>query len=111
LAQDANIPSEWRDAISAWALANQSVAAVYVFGSRARGDNKADSDLDLAILVDAPDGAHLSEFIEHRAEWQRELNARVKNVVVNLGLANQEEAGLVAPPAVTRDGILIFERD
>ena len=30
------------------------LAAVYVFGSAARGDARADSDLDLAIVVDGP---------------------------------------------------------
>ena len=37
------------------------LAAVYVFGSVARGDARADSDLDLAIVVDGPLASGLRE--------------------------------------------------
>jgi small ligand-binding sensory domain FIST len=39
-----------RTVVSAWAATEPLVRRIYLFGSRARGDNRPDSDIDLAIL-------------------------------------------------------------
>ena len=44
------------------------LAAVYVFGSVARGDARADSDLDLAIVVDGPLAPGLREEVRLAVE-------------------------------------------
>ena len=36
--------------MTTWAEAEPLIRRVYLFGSRARGDNRSDSDIDLAIL-------------------------------------------------------------
>lgn len=37
-----------------------SVAGAYLFGSRARGDHQADSDADVAVILDGPKGRSVS---------------------------------------------------
>lgn len=43
-----------RVAIVQWAERHVEIAKVYLYGSRARGDHHAGSDVDLAIVMDAP---------------------------------------------------------
>ena len=50
--------TELHSVLSEWAAKNPLVARLWVFGSRARGDHRDDSDLDIAIELDltAADG-------------------------------------------------------
>jgi len=78
-------------------------AAVYLFGSAARGDAGPDSDLDVAILFeqDPPrtlEGLH----VELADELQRSIGRRIDLVVLN-----RAPADLVH--RVLRDGILVCE--
>src|SRR5690348_1567875 len=49
------IPSEWIAKIQDWARHHDRIAAVYLFGSRAKGLHRPDSDVDLAVLIDGSD--------------------------------------------------------
>lgn len=46
-----NITDNDLQAIMAWAKKHPEIRAVYLFGSRARGDNQPDSDIDLAVRL------------------------------------------------------------
>ena len=108
MTEEVRISPEWCDAIRSWAAAIPSVDRVSLYGSRARGTPRPDSDLDLAVYVRAPDGEHLSEWIENRQRWQQALSARL-GIKVHLEFAN-EEAEYVVAPVVAREGITIFQR-
>ncbi len=111
MTEEVRISPEWCDAIRSWAAAIRSVDRVSLYGSRARGTPRPDSDLDLAVYVRAPDGEHLAEWIENRQNrqrWQRALSARL-DVKVHLEFAN-EEAEKVVAPAIAREGITIYQR-
>ena len=41
-----------RDALAEWAASKPLVNRLWIFGSRARGDHRPDSDLDIAIELD-----------------------------------------------------------
>jgi predicted nucleotidyltransferase len=43
------------DAVGAWAAGRSDVSAVVLVGSRARGQAKPDSDVDLVVLTSAPE--------------------------------------------------------
>jgi predicted nucleotidyltransferase len=58
------------DAIYEWAANNPYVCAVYIFGSRAKGTPRADSDLDIAI--EASNG----NYTRFDSEWKAELSER-----------------------------------
>ncbi len=108
MTEEVRISPEWCDAIRSWAAAIPSIDRVSLYGSRARGTPRPDSDLDLAVYVRAPDGEHLAEWIKNRQRWQQELSTRL-GIKVDLEFAN-EEAEYVVAPAVAREGITIFQR-
>lgn len=83
-----------------------TVKAAWLFGSVARGDDRADSDVDVAILID-------------RAERPRSLDDLPMGLEADLASALGREVQLVvidwAPVdlvhRVLRDGILLVDRD
>lgn len=85
--------------------APEQFAAVYVFGSLARGTAGPSSDVDLGVLLNARPASTLEgRLLDYEATVERELGRRVHIVVLN-----------DAPPdlahRVLRDGLVILERD
>ena len=84
----------------------QGVAAVYLFGSVARGESRPGSDLDVAVLLEpAPEcGTYESLRLDLRAELESDLGQEIDFVVLNH-----------APPdlnhRVLRDAVLVIEPD
>ena len=84
----------------------RGVAAVYLFGSVARGESRPGSDLDVAVLLEpAPErGAYESLRLDLRAELESRLGQEIDFVVLNH-----------APPdlvhRVLRDSVLVIEAD
>lgn len=70
------LPDEWRDAVVAWAQENRNIAELWLFGSRAKGLARPDSDLDLVVQLMPPDGKHdwaLGNYMALGDRWQAEL--------------------------------------
>ena len=78
------------------------IEALYVFGSHARGDARADSDLDLAVLGPAPLDAL------RRFQAQRELSALLD---VDVDLIDLRAASSVLRSEVVNGGKTLFQRD
>lgn len=86
------------------------VAAAWVFGSRARGDHRPDSDIDVAILAargwdQRPDS--LARLVAFRVEVPEAMGLSDDQVDA---VVAQEMKPLVAF-ALVRDGVLIYDRD
>ena len=81
------------------------VVAVYLFGSTARGTARGGSDIDVAVLFDAPPARTLSgpRFVIE-GELERALGAPVDLVVLN-------DAPVDLRTRVLRDGRLLVDRD
>jgi len=47
---------EWLRGLREWAAANGNVRQLWLFGSRARGDSRPDSDVDIALALMPGDG-------------------------------------------------------
>jgi predicted nucleotidyltransferase len=61
------------DKLAAWAAGKPQIAALHIFGSRARGDHRPDSDLNVALeFVDVE--RQVIELVYNRARWIWELS-------------------------------------
>ena len=49
---------EWLRDLRSWASKNESVRELWLYGSRARGNSREESDIDLAIALMPPFGEH-----------------------------------------------------
>jgi len=78
------------------------VRALHIFGSRARGDARPDSDLDLAFDLMPADGAELAELIENAAMWKAEVSTLTDLIVKDLYLRSD--------PVVSGAVVTVFRR-
>lgn len=66
-------------ALSGWAQGKPLVARLWIFGSRARGDQRTDSDLDIAIELDltaakgVDESGGLATWMFDTRGWEEEL--------------------------------------
>jgi predicted nucleotidyltransferase len=68
--------AEWIDAFRSWAAGNNSIAELWLFGSRAKGTARQDSDVDVAVLLIPPTGKTnwaLFNYVKHLDDWKADL--------------------------------------
>ena len=82
-----------------------NLAAVYLFGSAARGSARADSDVDLGLLFQSPPPATLAG---QPFDFAADLSARLGRTV-DVVVMNRAPVDLVK--RILRDGWLVVERD
>ncbi len=66
----------WLSGLRSWASANDSVRELWLFGSRATGGSRPDSDVDLAVALMPPKGNTdwvLGNYFAFESEWKRQL--------------------------------------
>ena len=80
-ARDVGLSSDWTAAAAAWAEANECVNELWLFGSRAKGTARADSDVDLGVVLTPPSGNGtdwaLALAFEHKRSWRHELEEAI----------------------------------
>ncbi|MFO8032540.1 MAG: nucleotidyltransferase domain-containing protein [Desulfohalobiaceae bacterium] len=94
---------EYIESIKQECQKHQEILAAYIFGSRARGQAGAGSDLDLAVLLYEQAGQDF-DYLELKVALERLLDQEVDLIVLN----NSEEP---LKHQVRRDGRIIFDRD
>jgi predicted nucleotidyltransferase len=64
---------------SEWAASKRRIRRAWVYGSRLRGTQASDSDIDLALEIDQleTDEETLADWMFESSEWQKELQALV----------------------------------
>ncbi len=75
-----DLPDEWRAMIIDWARETNAVDELWLFGSRAKGTARPDSDFDIAVSLMPAQGDHdwaLGDYFALANSWQRELEAIV----------------------------------
>jgi predicted nucleotidyltransferase len=105
-----NMRDEWVMGLRSWAASNESVRQLWLFGSRARGDARDNSDVDLAIALMPPVGTHdwaLGNYYCFETEWKQQLQAIVGRAVSIGPLVPGEESDV----RVRREGVLIWARE
>jgi predicted nucleotidyltransferase len=99
----------WLAALRVWAAANDSVAQLWLFGSRARGTSRPDSDVDLALALMPPAVKHdwaLGNHVVCKDEWKRQLEAIVGRHVSLEAII----PGTPEDARTRRDGICLWKR-
>lgn len=102
-----NISEQDRQRIVDWARSHSEIRKVYLYGSRARGTNRPDSDIDLAIVMKATNDESQIVWMDwirkYRASPDLHLNHPVDLKWYEKG-AGLERVGT----GVERDGILLY---
>lgn len=100
--------------VAEWASAKPLVGRVHVFGSRARGDHRPDSDVDIAIVLDM---SHAQGFDESGGfatwafdteDWKEELEA-----LLGLKVDLQRNGGDETPNVqrgLQRSSLLVYDK-
>lgn len=98
---------DWPAVICAWAASEPLIEAAYLFGSRVKGTDRDDSDLDVAVIVGGADeGERLGNAICEKPRWIANMQPQL---TVKLHLQCAMEDDLVVMPAVRDHGRLIYQ--
>lgn len=84
MASGTDLPDNWRDGLIIWARGTNAVSELWLFGSRAKGTARPDSDVDIAIALMPPKGSHdwaLRDYLAHTNEWRLKLEQVVRRHV------------------------------
>src|SRR5437667_727914 len=91
--------------LKAWACTNKRIKRLWIFGSRVKGRNRDDSDLDLAIEIHKPDKTDcIGYFLENQYPWMSELSG-IAGFCVHVIPWNLGDIISDAPP----DSILLYD--
>jgi predicted nucleotidyltransferase len=94
-----------REITRVFAARNENAAAVYLFGSMARGEGRPNSDVDVAVLYGKPVEAGLAGLkLALAGDLEERLGRRVDLVVLD-----RQPPDLVH--RVLRDGLLVLENN
>lgn len=103
------LTQEQFESIRRWAQDTPQIRCAYLFGSRAKGTARPDSDVDLAIGFHCPDHEVQQMFFSHGEHWQNKLRA-----ATGLKVCLAHLAGSLTPKHtayVAECNIVIFEQD
>lgn len=118
-----------RLALEHWAASKPFVKRMWLFGSRATGKHRPDSDLDVAIEIDPvrpADATPLASFVYRSKGWESEIqlllfhkldlchyNPEIPETFVSTGFdphgAEDQLLQVSIVQSVERDGILIYD--
>jgi predicted nucleotidyltransferase len=99
-----NISDADKVTILAWAERHTEIEEVWLYGSRARGDNRPDSDIDLAVVMGFGDWMFWYE--AYKAAPDLHLAHPVHLEWYHPDADDLERVG----PGVRKDGILLYTR-
>jgi predicted nucleotidyltransferase len=105
---------EIRRVVTEWGQGEPLVLRVWMYGSRAKGTARPDSDLDLAVELDPevfqrndPVSGGLATWWAEDDRWEEELDARI-HLSVHLQWYGPNDVRV--GPAVREYGILLYEK-
>ena len=93
-----------------WAEENGSVRELWLFGSRAKGNARLGSDVDIGLVLMPPDGTHnwpFGNFVAKHKDWQRQLEAIVQRHVSLVPMIPDNEGDDI----IRSTGVRLWKRD
>jgi len=102
---------EIKNDIIDWAIKNPLILKVYIFGSRVRGDNRQDSDLDIALEISKLPGDNniVATFTGEQSIWVMELQKKIP-FKIDLECLNLDDDITDVKLAIKDEGQLIYEK-
>jgi predicted nucleotidyltransferase len=98
-----------RSDLAAWAEKQPGLRRLWIYGSRAQGTHRPDSDLDVAFEIDRlPDVAVMEFFERTRPRWRDELS-QLSGLSVHLEPSIGDASNVAA--YVAHSGVLVYERE
>jgi predicted nucleotidyltransferase len=104
-----DLPNRVRAELKSWAKRNNAVAELWLFGSRAKGTSRPESDVDIGLALMPAAGKHdwaLGAFYALESEWKAELEAIAGCHVSVVAMVPGTQAELV----VRGTGALLWKR-
>ncbi len=87
----------------------EELVSIRVFGSTARGEEKPDSDVDLALVVVGIEGENAyARYIFNKKVWKDELESALGQSISMVRLIDHGKPEILA--GIARDGVLLYER-
>ena len=100
------LPETWTDAICRLGHSEALIREIWIFGSRTKQTNHAQSDIDLAFIVDGKDNEEaFGNWCFEREAWQAKLAAHIP---VKLHLQPTFSDDGIVMPAVLDHGIRLY---
>jgi len=97
------------DEVTKWAYSHPEIKRACLFGSRARGDSKPGSDVDLAVdVVGIEDENADTRYFFNKDVWKDELELALErpiNIVRKIDHGKPE-----IQESIKRDSVLVYER-
>jgi len=109
MASEVDLPDNWRDGLIGWARVTPAVSELWLFGSRAKGTARPESDVDIAIALMPPKQSHdfaLRDYLAHANEWRLKLEQIVQRHVSFTAIVPDTPAD----EEVRSTGILLWKR-
>ncbi|MEM5344283.1 nucleotidyltransferase family protein [Paraburkholderia azotifigens] len=103
--------NEIRDVVLAWAKTEELLLKVWLFGSRVRGTERSDSDIDIAVEVQtlAGDSSAWTTFMFEKPRLQKAIEALLPMEVQLEWYGGPEETPTIHAALFERS-MLIYER-
>ena len=102
-----NLSDETAERVAAWAASQPGISELWLFGSRARMDNRSDSDADLAIRMPGDKGQVLGVFLTVADIWQDTLEGATGMKISLRILGMHDEFDEI----VHREGVRLWARN
>lgn len=105
------ISSETAETIAQWAAQHPQIRRVWVYGSRAKGSHRPDSDIDIAVELEpvADSEEALAVWMSHAGAWRWQLQSGI-SPKVDLEWFDPDGTTRVVKAGLDEAKVLIYER-
>jgi uncharacterized protein len=109
--RDEGIGKEVAGSIAQWGAGNPHIRRVWVYGSRANGTHRPDSDINIAVELEPVGDSEetLSIWLANGALWQSQLQSRIP-LRVDLEWFDPDGGTSTLQAALDRGKVLVYER-